>query len=211
MPYLYNGRKFDIRCYMLVTSLAGRIRAYWYDEGYIRTSSKEFTLNNLQNRMIHLTNDAVQKWSEDYGRYESCNKLSFREIDKYFREQSRNFQTARQEMKTLAADSLKATYRLLDPKKREFTFEVFGLDFLIDSKMKTWLIEANTNPCLELSGSLLARIIPHMLENTLRIVLDPLFTVPEASTWPASRRFEYCSRVFSGNHYELLFDEQLDS
>ena len=100
MPYLYNGRKFDIRCYMLVTSLAGRIRAYRYDEGYIRTNSKEFTLNNLQNRMIHLTNDAVQKWSEDYGRYESCNKLSFREIDKYFREQSRNFQTARQKVNT---------------------------------------------------------------------------------------------------------------
>lgn len=27
--------------------------------------------------MIHLTNDAVQKHSEDYGKYESANKLSF--------------------------------------------------------------------------------------------------------------------------------------
>jgi hypothetical protein len=107
-------------------------------------------------------------------------------------------------MKTLAEDCLKA--KLLDPKKREFSFEIFGLDFLIDNKMKTWLIEANTNPCLELSGSLLARIIPHMLENSFRIALDPLFSIPDPTTWPTSRRTEYSTRVFSGNKYELLFD-----
>ncbi len=69
MPWLYSGRKFDIRCYMLVTSLRGKIKAYWYEEGYIRTSSKEFNMHNLSNRMIHLTNDAVQKLSSDYGKY----------------------------------------------------------------------------------------------------------------------------------------------
>lgn len=38
-PFLYNGRKFDIRHYMLITSVKGNIKAYWYKEGYIRTSS----------------------------------------------------------------------------------------------------------------------------------------------------------------------------
>jgi len=33
--------------------------------------------------MIHLTNDAVQKKSEDYGRFESGNKLSYAEFQKY--------------------------------------------------------------------------------------------------------------------------------
>ena len=28
------------------------------------------------------------------------------------------------------------------------TFELFGLDFMIDSLGKLWLIEVNTNPCL---------------------------------------------------------------
>ena len=40
MPFLYNKRKFDIRCYVLVTSVNNIIKAYWYEEGYIRTSSK---------------------------------------------------------------------------------------------------------------------------------------------------------------------------
>lgn len=38
-PFLYNGRKFDIRHYMMLTSVNGVIKAYWYKEGYIRTSS----------------------------------------------------------------------------------------------------------------------------------------------------------------------------
>lgn len=40
MPFLYNKRKFDIRCYVLVTCVKGVYKAYWYEEGYIRTSSK---------------------------------------------------------------------------------------------------------------------------------------------------------------------------
>lgn len=59
------------------------VKGYWYEEGYIRTSGKAFSLDNLASRMVHLTNDAVQKKSEDYGKYEPANKLSFQEFDKY--------------------------------------------------------------------------------------------------------------------------------
>lgn len=43
-PFLYNGRKFDIRHYILLTSTNGLVKAYWYREGYIRTSSQLFSL-----------------------------------------------------------------------------------------------------------------------------------------------------------------------
>ena len=39
---------------------------------------------------------------------------------------------------------------------------------MIDDDFKIYLIEANTNPCFEISSTLLARIIPNMIENTLR-------------------------------------------
>ena len=38
-PFLYNGRKFDIRHYMMITSVNGILKGYWYQDGYIRTSS----------------------------------------------------------------------------------------------------------------------------------------------------------------------------
>ncbi len=37
----------------------GIMRAYWYNEGYIRTSSKEFSVSDCADTFIHLTNDAV--------------------------------------------------------------------------------------------------------------------------------------------------------
>jgi hypothetical protein len=75
-PLLFNKRKFDIRCYTLMTSVNGKIKAYWYRDGYVRTSSKEYCITNLDNRLIHLTNDAVQKKSEEYGKFEYGNKVA---------------------------------------------------------------------------------------------------------------------------------------
>jgi len=60
-----------------MTAINGNLQGYWYSEGYLRTSSREFNTKNVSNKFIHLTNDAVQKKLEDYGRYESGNKLSY--------------------------------------------------------------------------------------------------------------------------------------
>ncbi len=67
-PLLYRNRKFDIRCYVLVTSIAGQLHAYWYKEGYLRTCCKEFSYDP-SNVYAHLTNDAVQKKHRDYGKF----------------------------------------------------------------------------------------------------------------------------------------------
>jgi hypothetical protein len=53
------------------------LKGFVYDDGYLRTSSQKFQRGNLHNKFIHLTNDAVQKTSHEYGRYEPGNKLSF--------------------------------------------------------------------------------------------------------------------------------------
>lgn len=39
----------------------GNLKAYWYKEGYIRTSGHKYDMSDLQNDYIHLTNDAIQK------------------------------------------------------------------------------------------------------------------------------------------------------
>jgi len=42
---------------------------------------------------------------------------------------------------------------------------------MIDEVFKVYLIEVNTNPCLEIQSTLLARLIPNMIENALRFYL----------------------------------------
>ena len=61
----------------------GHLKGYFYDEGYIRTSSFEFSLANLSNKLVHLTNDAIQKHNKDYGKYEIGNKMSYPDFQTY--------------------------------------------------------------------------------------------------------------------------------
>ena len=49
---------------------------------------------------------------------------------------------------------------------------------MIDESYKCWLIEVNTNPCIEVNCSVLANVIPGMLENALAIGLDSLVAPP---------------------------------
>jgi len=80
---LVNKRKFDIRVFAMLSSVNGNLRGYFYEEGYLRTSSKEYNLGKLKNRYVHLTNDAVQKNSNDYGKYENGNKLTYKEFQDF--------------------------------------------------------------------------------------------------------------------------------
>lgn len=205
-PYLVNKRKFDIRCYAMITSLNGSLQGYFYQEGYIRTTSKAFSLVST-NKYVHLTNDAVQKKSDDYGKYEKANKMSYIDFQRYLD----NHQTPKVNffseilpgIKNIIKDTIQAVFMKIDVNKRAHCFEVFGYDFLLDSSLKPWLLEVNTNPCLELSSPHLARIIPSMLENSFRLVLDPLFPEPLNSK-------KFCTEVMPENKYELIFNSLID-
>lgn len=67
----------------------------------------------------------------------------------------------------MGTDIIKASINFLDQDRLENNFEIFGLDFMIDSDLKLWLIEVNSNPCLELSCPILSQIIPNLIENVL--------------------------------------------
>lgn len=107
----------------------------------------------------------------------------------------------------MASDSFKAVYGKMDPNHRESGFEIFGLDFMIDDSYNVWLIEVNTNPCLELSSPLLSRLIPQMLENAFRIALDPIFPPPPIYS---AKKVPY-ENILEQNKFEIIFDEIEDA
>lgn len=79
----------------------------------------------------------------------------------------------------------------IDPFRRKNCFELFGYDFILDQDFNMWLIEINTNPCIEESSELLKIYLPRMIEDMLRLTIDQIFpkikkNKPKKNTGPSS-------------------------
>ena len=152
--------------------MGGKLRAFFFEEcGYIRTSCKEYDLENLDSKYVHLTNDAIQKNSQHYGKFENGNKVSFpqfqRYIDQEYPDKRVNFHAhVVPQMREVMADSIRAVVGKIDKHKRQHTFELFGYDFMLDEDFKVYLIECNTNPCLSVPCPLLSRLISHVIDSS---------------------------------------------
>lgn len=77
-------------------------------------------------------------------------------------------------MESLITIATKSVISLINAENRSGSFQLFGYDFMIDSKGETWLIEVNNNPCLEESSSILKEYIPRMLDDAFKITVDRL-------------------------------------
>lgn len=67
-PYLIDGLKFDLRVYVLITSVAP-LRVFIYKEGLARFATSNYVSpvgSNLNNLYMHLTNYAINKDSENF-------------------------------------------------------------------------------------------------------------------------------------------------
>lgn len=216
--FLIEGRKFDIRCYILVTTVNGMLKGYWYEDGYIRTSSTEYSLEDVDNLMIHLTNDAVQKNHQSYGKFQDFNKVrkmiiqvSFEGFRRYLKRTGSNpdsFNQAYSKMKNIAHDLISSACAKI--KRKQYTFEVvivriqlFGLDFMLDQQMRPFLIEANSNPCLDNSGVILGKLIYQLIDNVLMTAVDPLFPAPRKGRFKQQLNKDY----FRSNKFELIYSD----
>ncbi|KAM3132397.1 hypothetical protein pb186bvf_015497 [Paramecium bursaria] len=189
---LYYKRKFDIRCFILVSQINSVIKLYFYKEGYGRTTGYDFIMNDT-NPFIHMTTDALQKQAPTYGLYEESNKISFNELEKYFGQFNQDFQQILNRMQNLALDAFRSSFRHLIIK--DHNFEIFGVDFIIDSQFKPWLIDINNTP-LEGNCQVLKNIIPQMLDDSLSLTIDLLY--PPPIIWPINKRkyFKYKENQF---------------
>lgn len=52
-------------------------RIYVHKEGYLRTSSGTFSLDNVDDKCVHLTNQSLQVNEEAYAKFEAGNTLTY--------------------------------------------------------------------------------------------------------------------------------------
>lgn len=111
------------------------------------------------------------------------------------------------QVEKIVTDTIRATYHLLDTNRRINSFELFGYDIMLDDDFKPYLIEVNSNPSLECSCALLTKLFSEMIDNTFRIVLDPLFPPPPGFS---QKKVSIGQDFLVINRFELIFDERVD-
>ena len=77
-------------------------------------------------------------------------------------------------IKDLIIDTFLSVRQKINPNRRKNVFELFGFDFLLDEDWRIWLIECNTNPFLGTPIKDMVVLVPQMVEDMIKIVVDPV-------------------------------------
>jgi hypothetical protein len=113
-----------------------------YKNSYVRTSATEYTRDSLD-RAVHLVNDYVQKHEENYGKYEDSNKLSFDEFRAIMASHGKDFdRDVWPQIQQHTRHVFRATLSKL--RRVDYSFELMGMDFMLDASFNVWLIEVIT-------------------------------------------------------------------
>ena len=172
-PFLYKGRKCDIRIWVLITHT---MKVYIFKEGHFKASSLNYSKDDFDS-FIHITNYSLQKYNKSFSKYEKGNEISFQTFQNFINENNEfNF---REEIFPKFIEIVKLTTLSVKNKinKNNFNycFEIFGYDFMMDEDRNVYLIEINTNPGLEISSDIIAELIPRMIDDALLLTVDELF------------------------------------
>lgn len=177
-PFLYYGRKCDMRIWVLLTY---NMNVYVFKEGHLKTSSMPYNPQEL-NSFIHLTNYSVQKYNESFSKFEHGNEISFNEFQQCINRNEnigRRRRDLRKHVLPLVHDivviSMKAAMHKINVLNRKFCYELFGYDFLMDEDLVPYLLEVNTNPGFDESSPWVTKLVRRMLEDTIRLTVDDLF------------------------------------
>ena len=187
-----EGRKFDLRIMVMImdyntSSLKNSLnkdnllQVYIHKEGFVRLTNKAFTTQNIDDLTIHLTNNALQKQLDinpNYGQYEEGNLATFEELRRFLTSEGYSYEEVYKQWIEITKILFRAANKYISVNKNKNLrcFEIFGLDVLLtydttekeSSKIKSILLEANTNPGLGSSikwaDDLGKRIIDDMID-----------------------------------------------
>lgn len=169
-PLLIGGKKFDLRIYALCTSY-NPLTIYLYRTGFARFTHMRFSTNieDINNNLVHLTNVAVQKNSDNYdkdigGKWD-LRSLKIFLMSKYSREK---VNTLFLDIQDIVLKSIISVQKVIVNDRH--CFELYGYDIMIDDCLKPWLIEVNANPSLTANTAKDQEMKVKMLDDMLTIL-----------------------------------------
>ena len=205
-PHLINGKKYDLRIYVLVTGLKP-LKIYINKEGLARISAEKFSLNeeDFNNRFVHLTNTGVNKNSKEYVyaedfNSENANKLSLHTYQKYISKEKANYDLIWKKIKDIAIKTVIAGHQKLVENLDEFSlndqsfFNLYGYDIIIDDKYEPYLLEVNRRPDMFIFDKMDKIVKEKIFVDTLNIVGIVPFS-HDSKSEPFDEAYQYDDKV----------------
>jgi tubulin polyglutamylase TTLL6/13 len=186
-PMLIDSLKFDLRVYVLIAG-CNPLRIFMHEDGLVRFATEEYeppTYRNYVDTFMHLTNYAINKnnsrfkFNEDPNKDNVGHKRSIKSVFKLLKEEGVDVDYIWTEIgeiaiKTLCTiqPSLAHIYKTCQPNDltNSMCFEILGLDILIDSNNKPWLLEVNHTPSFTTDSPLDKKIKRRVINDAIQIM-----------------------------------------
>ncbi len=174
-PLLVEERKLDLRVWVLVTDW-NPLTIWIYKDCYVRLCTEEHTLDNLDNLFAHLCNRCVQKKNgekydggedEENGCMWSSDTFS-EYLEKHFGEGS--WSQVWMRIRGIVVQTLHSVQDSVEGRRN--CFEWFGFDFLVDSHLGVWILEANISPDTARCTEVLDTIVPAAVSDLFNVILS---------------------------------------
>ncbi|XP_055544006.1 tubulin monoglutamylase TTLL4 isoform X1 [Wyeomyia smithii] len=214
-PLLINGSKFDLRLYVLVTSI-NPLRVYMHTDGLARFASVKYSekSDTLSDRYMHLTNYSINKLSNNYSANEDADacqghKWTIKSLWSYFTEQGIDTDRLWGALRNLVLRTILAgegpihAMSKLNVASKYNCYELFGIDVILDSELVPWLLEVNISPSLHSASTLDAHVkgpLVKALLNTVMYQVPPRIPLAEQKEILAEQGLEgplcYDKRIY---------------
>ena len=182
-PLLLNGHKFDFRVYLLVASTDPLI-AYYHD-GFLRVTLADYDASSSDKKVL-LTNLALNKQIYDDAKggnlYEGMDEEALKQAQQWSYQKLQDYLMEKEIIKDsnwldnhLRPQFKKAMIHLVRMTSHAFrkdktTFQLFGVDFLLDTNLNLWFIEANSGPAIGGYSVPMEKFIVEMVQDHFDIV-----------------------------------------
>ena len=168
-PHLINGKKYDLRIYLLVTGFCP-LKIYLYDNGFTRFCKEKYDLSpeNMSNKYIHLTDYPFNDTEKE--------KWSLHKLKIFFEENNLDFNKIWLKIKDIIIKVVLSITDIAIPIIKPLKlssgnlFELYGVDILIDEYFNPWLLEINLNPSLNCDNPLDLKIKSKLITDILNII-----------------------------------------
>ena len=165
-PMLIDGLKFDLRVYVLVTSVKP-LRAFVHREAMARFATQAYvepTETNMRKAFMHLTNYSLNKYSETFEvglSVDLGSKRAASSLDSYFYDHGFDVEVLWNRIHDMITKTLvllqpylSVEYQATFPKDEwgNKSFHLFGFDVLLDDECNPYLLEINHSPSLSCDG-----------------------------------------------------------